>query len=76
MVKKRHPIFTKLLKSLKINSSKQNDNLIMAINLALNNESRKSELIDNNINLSFATDSLGAYVKTKCHLRFKEPQES
>ncbi|MCA0402500.1 MAG: Tn3 family transposase [Proteobacteria bacterium] len=56
MVHKRRPIFIKLLKSLKINSSTQDDNLVMAINFVLENESRKSELIDNNIDLSFATD--------------------
>ena len=56
MVHKRRSILIKLLNILKINSSTQDDHLIMAINFILENKSRKSELVDNNIELSFATD--------------------
>lgn len=76
MVQKRRPIFIKLLKSLKINSSTQDDNLIRAIHFFLENESRKSEFIDGDIDLSFTIDfwkrRIIKTVKSKVKMNRKE----
>ncbi|MBA2652790.1 MAG: Tn3 family transposase [Tatlockia sp.] len=55
LIQKRRSLLFKILKSLDLNSSTQDDKLIVAIKYLLNNENRRAEFITEDIDLSFAT---------------------
>ncbi len=54
-IQKRRALLFKILKALQLNSSTQDDKLIMAMQYILNNETKRSKFIDNDIDLPFIT---------------------
>lgn len=55
MIQKRRSLLFKILKTLQLNSSTQDDKLILAMKYLLNNENRRSEYVTEDIDLSFTT---------------------
>jgi TnpA family transposase len=57
MIQKRRSLLLKILKSLELQSSNQNDKLISAIKYLLDNSHKRSKHLPGDVDLSFATDN-------------------
>ena len=55
MIQKRRSLLLKILESLELESSNQNDKLIMAINFILKNTNKRSRYLPDDVDLSFTT---------------------
>ena len=74
MIQKRRSLLFKILKALQLNSPTQDDKLIVAMQYLLDHETRRSEFITDDIDLSFTTafwikQIMGGLDKTKINRR-------